>query len=140
MFCTSSFFRTSLFHLLQFPTLEGLRFAKIDTQNCFFWSIFVYPNRSPVIFLTAGGSGAPVYESRKLPFGWAWSPLLAQLTIHDIISPVHSLFPSLWWQYTVPDKSFSHLWDTSFRHSPKKDRRTVLANEKCSTNNVLCNV
>ena len=39
------------------------------------------------------------YGSRRLPFGWSWSPIVAQLTLAHILAPVAAWFPSRFRQY-----------------------------------------
>ena len=43
---------------------------------------------------SASLNGVP-FTTRRLPFGWAWSPILSQLTIGQIISPITLYFTSV---------------------------------------------
>ena len=90
--------------LLKSGPLSRFWFAKVDVQNCF-WSISLPPAVTGYFPLHSGVIGCPTYGSRQLPFGWSWSPLLAQLTIHDIITPLHTVF--LCWQF-IDDILIAH--------------------------------
>jgi len=68
---------------------------KIDLQNCF-WSISL-PSQVQGFFSLS--STTAVFQCRRLPFGWTWSPVLAQLFIAYLLIPLRK-FPALhYWQY-----------------------------------------
>jgi hypothetical protein len=68
---------------------------KIDLQNCF-WSISL-PSQVRGAFTLSSTSS--VFTCRRLPFGWAWSPVLAQLYIAYLLAPLRSFTDLPPWQY-----------------------------------------
>lgn len=81
-------------HLLCRP-LCGLYFIKLDVAN-FFWSLQLPGEVEGGFILESGGR---YFFSRRLPFGWKWSPLLAQSTLGRILTPISSVVDGLLWQF-----------------------------------------
>ena len=77
-----------LSQILDCPQAPLLFFTKLDVSN-FFWSLRL-PHFVHGSFALSAGSR--VFGSRRLPFGWSWSPILAQLTLARILSPLSSRF------------------------------------------------
>ena len=90
-----SFRLPQLSQLLALPHAAKLYFAKLDISN-FFWSLHLPPSVNGCFPISAGDSP---FGSRQLPFGWSWSPILAQHTLAAIIAPVLAWPPLLCLQY-----------------------------------------
>ena len=69
--------------LLDSPQSSLLFYTKLDVSN-FFWSLRLPTEVHGCFPLSAG---ARTFGSRRLPFGWSWSPNLAQLTLDRFLSP-----------------------------------------------------
>ena len=82
----------NLAHLLALRQFNQLFFIKIDLLNCF-WSIRL-PDTVGGEF--CGNLYSTTFTTRRLPFGWSWSPVLAQLTIHFYLKPLRLLTPLIW--------------------------------------------
>ena len=85
----------NLAHLLALRQFNQLFFIKIDLLNCF-WSIRL-PDTVGGEF--CGNLYSTTFTTRRLPFGWSWSPVLAQLTIHSYFNPsacLPHLFGNTW--------------------------------------------
>ena len=82
----------------QLPTLEALSFrrssplffTKLDIANCF-WSISL-PAKVRGSFVLKSSLG--LLQTRRLPFGWSWSPLLAHSFIRTVLAPLRHLLPT----------------------------------------------
>ena len=81
--------------LLDSPHVSLLFFTKLDVFN-FFWSLRLPPEVHGCFTLSAGGR---VFGSRRLPFGWSWSPIIAQLTLDRILSPFTLRHGLIYFQY-----------------------------------------
>ena len=84
----SSLLRTHQFHTHFF--------IKLDISN-FFWSLTLPSDVAGAFTFAAGDT--QTYGTHRLPFGWAWSPIIAQLTLARILSPVMPWFADRLWQY-----------------------------------------
>ena len=77
-------------------------FTKIDISNCF-WSIEIPAAvRGSFLFQSPLGN----LSTRRLPFGWSWSPLLAHSFIKQLLSPLQHLLHT-YWQY-IDDLLLAH--------------------------------
>ena len=83
-------------------TLKGLFFIKIDVSN-FYWSLSIPDHVTGSFVLCAG---TQFYHTRRLPFGWRWSPFLAQETLRRVLQPVSVMLGALLWQF-VDDVLFA---------------------------------
>lgn len=86
----------NLSSLLQTHPHHTQFFIKLDISN-FFWSLLL-PHEVTGFFTFAAGD-TQTYGTRRLPFGWSWSPIIAQLTLARILAPVATWFPGRFWQY-----------------------------------------
>ena len=80
--------------ILSLPTFNQLWFVKIDIQNCF-WSLLL-PHEVKGQFY--GYLRPFTFSTRRLPFGWTYSPILAHATIAHYLQPIFRL-TSHYWQY-----------------------------------------
>ena len=79
-------------------------FVKLDLANCFFLAIQL-PHEINGAFTIS--SPITVLQTRSLPFGWAWSPILATCFVRDILRPVVCLLNGLMWQF-IDDVLMAH--------------------------------
>ena len=104
--------------LLLNTTLPALYFIKIDISN-FYWSLELPP---PVRGAFVLSTGSRCFQTRKLPFGWSWSPFLAQETLRGILHSTRVLLGGLVWQFVddvllaSPDPCFLHSVGTYLVH------------------------
>lgn len=91
-----SFRLPSLGSLLPGHTFHNLYFTKIDLKN-FFWSLVIPPfvDGSFVFTITSGDTSSS-FATRSLPFGWSWSPIIAQRTMIHLLSGVCHMLPTVW--------------------------------------------
>ena len=61
-----------------------------------FWSLLLPESVLGYFTLSAGYC---TYGSRRLPFGWSYSPIVGQRTLELILQPILALLPSGCWQY-----------------------------------------
>ena len=88
-----------------FPSLRSLLcasglkpfFVKLDVTN-FFWSLHIPPTVTGY-FVYQSSEKSFVFGSRRLPFGWFFSPILGQKTLERILLPLAAWFPDLMWQF-----------------------------------------
>ena len=76
---------------------------KVDLQKCF-WSILLPPHVQGAFSFA---SRSHVFACRCLPFGWSWSPILAQLHVRHVLLPLQLFIGRLFWQY-VDDVLIAH--------------------------------
>ena len=89
----------SLPNLANMPCRAGgapLHYTKLDLQNCY-WSITL-PAQVQGAFCLSSATGQ-TFSCRRLPFGWTWSPILAQLFITTVLLPLRGLGDLHFWQY-----------------------------------------
>ena len=71
-------------------------YTKLDLKNAF-WSINIPPSvRGTFVLSVTCPSGVISFATRCLPFGWTWSPILAQRTMLHLLEPCLRLLPTLW--------------------------------------------
>ena len=119
----------NLSSLLQTHHKRTQFFIKLDISN-FFWSLHL-PSEVKGMFTFAAGD-THTCGTRCLPFGWSWSPIIAQLTLARILAPVAQWFPARLWQY-VDDILIS---DEDFRTSctsPVLTLFTCFRSQGCSS-------
>ena len=85
----------NLSSLLQTHPHHTQFFIKLDISN-FFWSLLL--PREVTGFFTFAAGDTQTYGTRRLPFEWSWSPIIAQLTLARILAPVEKWFPGRFWQ------------------------------------------
>ena len=82
--------------LLSHPNFSTMFYTKLDLKNAF-WSINIQPSvRGTFILSVTRSSGLTSFATRCLPFGWTWSPVLAQHTMLHILEPCIRLLSTLW--------------------------------------------
>ena len=75
-----------------------LFFVKIDIAN-FYWSLLLPAPVVGYFTVSSGVVGDATYGTRRMPFGWKWSPIIAQTTLARILRPLSEWFPAHLWQY-----------------------------------------
>ena len=92
------------FRLPHFDTVLNSRghtdtfFVKIDVAN-FYWSLLLPATVLGYFTMSSGVAGDVTYGTRRLPFGWKWSPIIAQDTLASILQLVAAWFCDSFWQY-----------------------------------------
>jgi hypothetical protein len=74
----------SLDQLLTSRGATPLFFTKLDLRNCY-WSILLPRSVHGSFSISCAEA---TYSTRRLPFGWTWSPALAQLLIGRLLEPL----------------------------------------------------
>ena len=87
-----SFLLPHLDVLLNLPEFGQLWFVKLDLQNCF-WSLQLPADVRGAFY---GCLFNTSFFTRRLPFGWSYSPILAQDTVGYHLLPVLKLTSYLW--------------------------------------------
>ena len=75
-----------------------LFFVKIDIAN-FYWSLLLPAPVVGYFTVSSGVVGDATYGTRRMPFGWKWSPIIAQTTLARVLRPLSEWFPAHLWQY-----------------------------------------
>ena len=89
------FHSPQLSQFLSLPLGPKLRFCKAGCLQSY-WSLRL-PSQVHGFFALSAGSST--YARRRLPFGWSWSPAVAQLTLARILQPVCQLGEVKFLQY-----------------------------------------
>ena len=75
--------------ILSLPSFKQLWFVKLDIQSCF-WSLVLPCNVTGQFF---GCLPPYTFSTRRLPFGLAYSPILAHSTVAHYLQPLFQLNP-----------------------------------------------
>ena len=81
--------------LLDLPPTSARFFVKLDIAN-FFWSLLLPASVLGYFTMSAGDA---TYGTRRLPFGWSYSPIVGQRTLELALQPILALLPGACWQY-----------------------------------------